>query len=153
MNRENKRAIDHHLEAQNTTVHWIARHHLAPSQRKTIEVLHGKCKIQSHWKNFDNEEAFIKFFLSLSQKQDTAGIYFVSPSSWKETLLDSYLNKINGTVFGWFIGFGKSDKFNLVKQELFYRNKHHWFKFPVEMNFGKTEFNQRKVKKHFHNCN
>ena len=62
----------------------------------------------------------------------------------------AYLGKINGTVFGWFIGFGKDDEYNLVKQELFYRNKKVWNKFPIELNFGRTEIDQNKVKKHFH---
>lgn len=145
-----ERIIFHHLESENTVVYWITRHKLLQKQRKTIKVLHGNCKIKRLDIRFKNEDEFIKFFLNLRQKQATAAIYFVSPSSWKEKLLDKYLEKINGTVFGWFIGFGKSDIYSSIDQELFYRYKGTWLKFPVALNFGKTIINQNKIKKHFH---
>lgn len=150
-NSEAHRVIWHHKKDAETVVYWLSRHKLLPTQRKTLRVLHGKkCKIVVYDKRFEEEYQFIMYFLSLCQKQNTAGIYFVSPPGWKTTLLDKYLKKINGTPFGWFIGFGKNDPYNSTKQELFYRNKYTWHSFPIEMNFGKTEVDQCEVKKYFH---
>lgn len=150
-NTENQRVISHHLESENLIIHFISRHTFAKNQNKTLKVLHGRAEIKYHDIRFKCKEDFFELIKKLSQQQKTAAIYFVMPNEWRAIFEDDYLNKINGTVIGWFIGFGDSDISKKTEQILFYRNKHHWHIFPIEKNFGRTHIvkkvNQKKKSK------
>ena len=146
-NIEKTRAIDHHLEPENTIVHFISRHTFVENQEKTIEVLHGKSQVKYHDIRFEFKEDFFALILKLSQQQNTAAIYIVMPNEWRAFFEDNYLGKINGTVIGWFIGFGGNDKKNKTEQILLYRNKHAWFIFPIEKNYGRSPIVKRPRQK------
>jgi hypothetical protein len=148
-NNEYDRIVEHHLEPENTKVHWLSSHPLGKHQKNTFDALHGRAKINWHDSRFRDHDHFIQTFLKMSQEQETAGIYFVAPASWKETILDQYLEKINGTTFGWFIGFGYEDRLYGREKSLILRYRHKWLTFPIQLNFGKTEEDQRKIKEHF----
>ncbi len=148
MNRRkiDNRIISHHLQANNTIVHFISRHRFFPRQLKAVRALHGSCQIVYHDIRFDRKEDFFRLILSLAQNQNTAAIYFVMPNEWRAVFVEKYLDKINGTVVGWFVGFGNSDT-KKEEQILVYRHKKFWLKFLIEQNFGRTKIVKRPLQK------
>jgi len=149
-NNEYDRIVDHHLEPENTIVHLITRHNTKRNQARAIRSLHGNCEKRKHDIRFETCDEFIKYFLDLCQQQETAAIYFVIRSDWREYLLDNYLERINGTTIGWFVGFDSEDKENKKRKVLFYRYKHIWLELPFEFNFGITQKDQRSIKRFFY---
>jgi phage terminase large subunit-like protein len=155
-----ERVLDHTFEAENTYVHFIMTHEIQGIQRKTCMLLHGQdVNIELHNKRFNkydkdergdekNFHDFMRFFLRLCQRKDTAAVYFVCPARWKRRILDKYLEKINGTTIGWFVGFGDGDidDFKSVEKILTYRYRYTWLDFPMNRNFHK---NNEAIKRKF----
>lgn len=151
-----ERVLDHTLEPENTYVHFIMSHEIQGAQRKTCKVLHGeKVNIELHNERFNKYDTetqdeknfydFMRYFLRLCQRKNTAAVYFVCPARWKKRILKDYMGKINGTTIGWFVGFGDFDDFKSVNKMLTYRYRYAWLDFPIDRNFHK---NNQAIKKY-----
>lgn len=137
---KNKRIINHHLDDQDTEIHFLSTHTFVDTQMKTIRKMHGNCKIVYNPQRYETYDDFKKQVLSLVHIQNIVGIYLVIKQEWRKKFVEEYImtDKVNGTLIGWFVGFGRKDDIKKVTQSLPYIWHGCMMKFKIEETFGRS---------------